>query len=89
MLLANHVRRCYSVVLCLFFQWYPWLREIRTAKEEDLLVAEENMAVETKYVEEAFTICSRGGGGGGVVWRQRIRFLDIVMGSSLGWIHAI
>ena len=44
------------------------------------------MVVETKYVEEAFKIYSKGGkwfGG------EELGFLDIVMGSSLGWIHVI
>ena len=52
--LLNFITFIVSVFVCASresrteaFQWYPRLREIRTAKEEDLSAAEENMAVES------------------------------------------
>ncbi|PNT14470.1 hypothetical protein POPTR_010G032800v4 [Populus trichocarpa] len=68
-------------------KWFPTMRSIATAKEEEARKALIEQAGEgVMMLEDAFSRCSKGKGffGG-----DQIGYLDIAFGSFLGWLRAI
>ncbi|KAL0357987.1 UNVERIFIED_CONTAM: Glutathione S-transferase U18 [Sesamum calycinum] len=66
------------------FQWFLHLRTSVLSEGQEAKSAAEESAEGLVLLEEAFTMCSKGQkffGG------ERIGYLDIVLGSFLGWIR--
>lgn len=70
-----------------FSQFAPLLKELSAAKEEEkAAILKEQVDEGLGFLEEAFLKCSKGKAyfGG-----DQIGYIDIVIGSSFGWITAI
>lgn len=67
-------------------QFAPLLKELSAAKEEEKVALKERVDQGLGFLEEAFVKCSKGKAyfGG-----DHIGYIDIVIGSSFGWITAI